>query len=239
MSGREHHHKAHHATTTAKSSFPSDEHFAQEHWLEFERLIRLMEEAIVSLHQAAHQAAEAHQAHAHRASQRVERRAAHLQQAGEHVHHTHAAVTEAHAATSQHEEGTEAHTAAVTAHTESQAAHTDAQAAHEHATTRHKHAQEAHENATHHAAVAAKNRDLANSMQTSTAELMAALALVVAAASQLPHEASLEDRAQVRGQHQGSVDRIKSHLDVLDDHLRQMEHEVLDEPEDDSAEDRD
>jgi hypothetical protein len=237
MAGREHHHKAVHTTAAAKSAVPSDENFSQEYWQEFEKLIRLMEEAIVSLHQAAHSAAEAHTAHAHRASQRVERRATHAQQAGEHVHHAHNAVTEAHAGVSQHEEGTEAHTAAVTAHTEAQTAHADAQAAHEHAKTRHQHAQEAHEAATHHAAVAGKNRDLANSMQISTAELIAAVTVVLGAASQLVPEASPADRAEARGQHQATIDRVKSHLDVLDDHLKQVNHEVLDEPQDDSAED--
>lgn len=237
MSGREHHHKAVHAMTAARSAVPSDENFTQEYWQELEKLIRLMEEAIMSLHQAAHLAAEAHNADAHRASQRVERRAAHVHQTGEHVHHAHTVVTEAHAGVSQHEAGTEGHTAAVTAHTEAQTVHAEAEAKHEHAKVGHKHAQEAHEAAIHHVARAGQNRELANSMQISTAELIAAISLVVGAASQLHPEVSSEDRAQVRGQHQGSIDRIKSHLDVLDNHLQQMDHEVLDEPADDSAED--
>jgi hypothetical protein len=76
-------------------------------------------------------------------------------------------------------------------------------------------------------------------MQVSTAELIAAIAIVLEASSQLHPEVSPEHRAEVRGQHQATIDRIKSHLGVLDDHLGQMDHDVLDEPEDDSAEDRD
>ncbi len=239
MSGREHHHQAVQARTAAKARIPSDENFTQEHWQELEKLIRLMEESIIGLHQAAHAAAEAHSAHAHRASRRVERRATHVQQTGEHVHHAHTAVTEAQAGVSRHEDGTEAHTAAVTAHTEARAAHADAEAAHEHARARHKHAQEKHEAAIHHAAQAGKNRDLANSMQVAMAELVAAISVVLGAASQLLPEVSPAERAEARGQHQVTIDRIESHLDGLADHLQQLDHEVLDEPADDSAEDRD
>jgi hypothetical protein len=239
MPGSEHFDTAVQATTSLKSGVPTDDAFTHQQWQEFERLVRALEDAVSKLHPATHASADAHAAHAQRTAQRVERRAAHAHQASEHVGTAASAVDQAHADLSQHEEGTESHAAAQAAHTDAQTAHAGAQAAHETARTRHADAQAAHEKATHHAQTSAHNKEHVNSLKTTTEELIAALELLLAATSQLGAEASHEARAEAKAQHQGTIATIRSHGDRLEQHLSQVHRDSLDEPEDDSAEDRD
>jgi hypothetical protein len=227
------------AATAIKDGVPADNDFGPEKWQEFEQLAKTLEAAIAELHPAAHQAAEAHAAHAGKTAQRVEKRAANIQQTSDAANTAGQAAAQAEQTVGQHEAGSNDHTAALAAHADAKNTHTEAQTAHETAKTRHQDAQQAHENATHHAHHAATNVEHADSLKKLVEEMMAELQQLLQATSQIPHDAEQDHKDQVRQQHQGSIDKIKSHSGNLHEHLNAIQPESLELPEDDSAEDLD
>jgi len=237
MPGSDHLNAATTAAAAVKNSTPSGDNLTPEAWQEFERLVRELEECMKRLHPVAHSSADAHAAHAQRTATRVERRAAHVQQTGEHATHMAATVAEAHADLSQHEQGTDEHAAATNTHAEAQNNHANAQTAHEESKTKHADAQRAHEQATTHAQHSEHNRQQADSARNLTDELVTHHQNVGAGLSQVNAETAPEEAANIRSQHQGTVDQMKSHAERIEGHLNSMHAESLDEPEDDSAED--
>jgi len=238
-SGVEHHDAAVHATAAARSGHPPDDDFRTELWQEYHQLVSAIRDAVDQLHAAAHSAGEAHEEHARRAAHRVERRAAHAHETEQHAHLARTTAEHAHAEVGQHEEGTDAHSTATAAHSEAQGAHEQAHQAHEHAKTKHQHAHEHHEKAEHHRHHASLNRQLMDEIKAIADELAAVVQDIVHATTQIAGDATPEQRAELRTQHQGTIDKIRSQVAALEERLHTIHRESLHHPEDDSHLDQD
>jgi hypothetical protein len=104
---------------------------------------------------------------------------------------------------------------------------------------KHRQAHEHHEKAKHHHEHASANKQLVEEMKAIADELVIVVQDVVHASAQLPPDASPEQRADGRKEHQGNIDKVGRHVSTLGERQQNIHPDSLEHPEDDSHLDAD
>lgn len=221
------------AAVDVKEKVPTED-FSHQIWLDFEKLVKDLEQGMGLLHPAVHEAADAHEKHVEKTAKHIEVRTAAVQKASDNVAHHEQASADAHASVSvaadTHAEGSPEHADAVAKHDEAKANHEQAKVDHEESKQHLERAHEKHEHAKHRHEHAKHNREKVNESKLILEELRKVLDELLTVTAQLSGEESHEHRHAVKREHQPKIDMIRGHTERVHAPLHEMHPHAVDPP---------